>query len=247
MPYEADYQLIAIIASSTNQIELAEALLPVAQILECKDFSLVLCCQRPLVPDLFYAFSSNSQWAKIYLENSLHSEDPIFHKSSDQPLAFIWSHDHQPKVESQFWSLTEAFNFENGYAIPLHFGQQWSGYISFNSPKPVSSSLLTDSIIHKWLNGVVASVNHVLMQKILPAVMSEAIPKLSKREIECLGWAASGKTSWEIAGIMTLSEATVVFHLNNLIRKLKVKNRTQAIAVGMSLGLLANHKVNQAS
>ncbi len=243
MPYEADYQLLAIIASSANLHDLADALLPVAHILECKDFSLVLNCQRPLVPDLFYAFSSNAQWAQIYLQNDLHKEDPILHKSLDQPLAFIWTHDHQPQIESQFWSLTQVFNFENGYAIPVNFGSQWKGYISFNSPKPVSTSLLTDSLIHKWLNSVVAGVHHMLMQKVLPHVMAEAVPKLSKREIECLGWAASGKTSWEIAGIMTLSEATVVFHLNNLIRKLKVKNRTQAIAVGMSLGLLAQHKV----
>ena len=108
MPYEADYQLLAIIASSANLHDLADALLPVAHILECKDFSLVLNCQRPLVPDLFYAFSSNAQWAQIYLQNDLHKEDPILHKSLDQPLAFIWTHDHQPQIESQFWSIQNS-------------------------------------------------------------------------------------------------------------------------------------------
>lgn len=242
MPYEADYELIANVASAKHQKDLADALLPIAQNLECTDFSLVLCCHRPLVADLFFVFSSKPEWTSIYLENNLHIEDPVFHKSQDQPVAFIWSHDKQARVDSQFWKLTEAFNFENGYAIPLRFGFQWVGYLSFNSLKPVSSSLLTDSLMHKWLNAVVAALHHFMLSKILPSIMLEALPKLSKREIECLGWAASGRTSWEIAGIMTLSEATVVFHLNNLIRKLKVKNRTQAIAVGVSLGLLAQHK-----
>jgi DNA-binding CsgD family transcriptional regulator len=80
-------------------------------------------------------------------------------------------------------------------------------------------------------------VLHVLVQVVMPKLVNESIPKISTREIHCLKWAARGNTAAEISAIMFISEATVVFHLNNLIRKLKVNNRTQAIAVGISLGL----------
>ena len=36
--------------------------------------------------------------------------------------------------------------------------------------------------------------------------------KLSPRELECLKWAAAGKTAWETSIILDISEGTVKFH-----------------------------------
>jgi DNA-binding NarL/FixJ family response regulator len=52
---------------------------------------------------------------------------------------------------------------------------------------------------------------------------------LSDREIEVLTWAASGKTSAEIAKILGISKRTIDFHIDNAREKLGVKNRTQAV------------------
>lgn len=57
---------------------------------------------------------------------------------------------------------------------------------------------------------------------------------LTPREIECLQWIAGGKTSAEIAIILSLSEHTVNFHLKNVIYKLKASNRTHAVALALS-------------
>ena len=62
---------------------------------------------------------------------------------------------------------------------------------------------------------------------------------LTQREQECLRWAAAGKTSWEISFILKCSEATVNFHVRNVIKKLDVANRRQAVARALSLGLIA--------
>ncbi|MBY3123131.1 helix-turn-helix domain-containing protein [Rhizobium laguerreae] len=40
----------------------------------------------------------------------------------------------------------------------------------------------------------------------------ECVLSLSPREKECLLWIAQGKTSWETAVIMGISENTVAFH-----------------------------------
>jgi len=53
---------------------------------------------------------------------------------------------------------------------------------------------------------------------------------LSEREKEVLGWARTGKSSWEIGQILEISESTVKFHFNNIFRKLSVSNKTQAVA-----------------
>ena len=53
---------------------------------------------------------------------------------------------------------------------------------------------------------------------------------LSRRERECLYWAARGKTFGEIATILDLSERTVKFYLDIARHKLQATNITEAVA-----------------
>jgi len=63
-------------------------------------------------------------------------------------------------------------------------------------------------------------------------------PGLSVREMESLHWIAMGKTSWETAAILGLSEHTVNFHVRNLCAKLEAPNRQAAVAIALSAGIL---------
>ena len=61
---------------------------------------------------------------------------------------------------------------------------------------------------------------------------------LSSRERACLGWAAQGKSSWDIGAILAISENTVNFHIKNAMRKLQTTSRTVAAIKAMQLGLI---------
>ena len=61
---------------------------------------------------------------------------------------------------------------------------------------------------------------------------------LSGRELQCLNWVATGKTSWETAAILGLSERTVNFHIKNACRKLNVYGRQAGVTQALRLGLL---------
>ncbi|MGA8172884.1 MAG: response regulator [Methylocystis sp.] len=61
---------------------------------------------------------------------------------------------------------------------------------------------------------------------------------LNDREIEALMWAARGKTSEEISLIMSISERTVNFHLNNARDKLGVATRIQAVVQATIAGFI---------
>ncbi len=50
-----------------------------------------------------------------------------------------------------------------------------------------------------------------------------------------------GKSSWEISVILNISERTVNFHIYNIMQKLEAVNRTHAVAVATSLGLIEFH------
>lgn len=62
--------------------------------------------------------------------------------------------------------------------------------------------------------------------------------RLSPRESASLHWSAIGKTSWETARILDISESTVNFHLRNACRKLQVRGRRAAVATAIRRGLL---------
>lgn len=61
---------------------------------------------------------------------------------------------------------------------------------------------------------------------------------LSKREVECLRWAAIGKTDNDISAILSLSHATVRYHVQRAAEKLNAVNRSQAVFKAGQLGFL---------
>jgi DNA-binding CsgD family transcriptional regulator len=70
-------------------------------------------------------------------------------------------------------------------------------------------------------------------------VPDDAAPGLSPRQVECLRLAAAGKTSVEIAATLGLSSRTVDQYVGEACERLKVRNRTQAVAKAVELGLLS--------
>lgn len=60
---------------------------------------------------------------------------------------------------------------------------------------------------------------------------------LSPRELDVLQLMAHGASNQAVARGLTISPATAKKHVSNILRKLGVRNRTQAVARGRSLGL----------
>ena len=64
------------------------------------------------------------------------------------------------------------------------------------------------------------------------------VPMLSSKEWQCLYLASKGMTEKEMASTLTRSADTVKFHLRNAAKKLSAKNRTQAVALAMQMGMI---------
>ncbi len=65
---------------------------------------------------------------------------------------------------------------------------------------------------------------------------------LTRREIQCLKWAAAGKTDSEVATIINISVPTVRFHITNAARKLDVTGKAQAIHRATTLGYVGGRE-----
>jgi len=62
--------------------------------------------------------------------------------------------------------------------------------------------------------------------------------RLTSRELDVLKLLAQGHRNREIADALGLAEPTVKIHVNNLLRKLQVKDRTEATMVALRRGII---------
>ena len=108
--------------------------------------------------------------------------------------------------------------------VPIHlpFGQ--IGAASFLSPEPEANDL----------SDAYSCAADAL------AVLARALGSISltKREVECLRWAAAGKTNEEIGIILGLQRTTVRFHIRSASVKLDAVNRDQTMFKAAQLGFL---------
>src|SRR5574344_1307715 len=76
------------------------------------------------------------------------------------------------------------------------------------------------------------------MAQDLPFCSDEPIETLTLREREVLTLVAKGANNQAIANKLFVKEVTVKTHLNNIFKKLKVGNRTQAVVLAMQMNLI---------
>jgi DNA-binding CsgD family transcriptional regulator len=188
------------------------------------------------------------------------SDDKVWWRNSrialDSPITSACRFESEP-----FWVNAEGFrtrqpnhylgsidlaNFEHraltraAIVVPIHlpFGQ--IGAVSFNpldrGHTDLKEAFLTlGDAFGIYARTFIASYVHAMGS-------AQALPsgsRLSKREVECLRWAAIGKTDLEISMIMARSRATVRFHIHNASIKLNAVNRSQTVFKAAQLGYIS--------
>jgi DNA-binding CsgD family transcriptional regulator len=129
------------------------------------------------------------------------------------------------------------FGLRSGVSVPVHSPHGELGILSLvvNQSGQAADDITTQAQVYIQL---IAVYLHEAVRRIKNLNKTEATPNLTARELECLRWAADGKTSWEIAQLLKTSERTVIFHLNNASEKLGVNNRQHAVAKAALSGLI---------
>jgi len=84
---------------------------------------------------------------------------------------------------------------------------------------------------------MISLLTHERCMALSPFAQEDKTCELTSRELECLRWVAGGKTDWEISVILSISSATVRFHVDRARVKLGASTRAQAVARVALLGL----------
>ena len=79
---------------------------------------------------------------------------------------------------------------------------------------------------------------HLRMKDVIAASPVTAEYDLSPREREVLQWAADGKTAWETAQLLGVSERAIRLYTENAMNKLRAKTKTQAVAIAVKNDML---------
>ena len=135
---------------------------------------------------------------------------------------------HQEFSEAKIIVLTTYDGDEDIYK-GLKAGAK--GYIFKNAP--------VDEIIR-----AIKTVNDG--KKYIPPEVGEKLserlnrPQLSNRELDVLKLVAQGKTNQQIATGLYISESTVKYHINSVLSKLGVSDRTQATLIAIKRGIVSS-------
>jgi DNA-binding CsgD family transcriptional regulator len=177
------------------------------------------------------------RWWEAYQQHRFDRIDPIVThcKSSHRPLLWEAQHYQDPYAATMFEEAA-FFDIRSGVSVPLHGSvRREFGLLSLASGD-ASLGSHTEQVLGQ--GQLLANFLYEAVQKIAAKQLNVLSPTLTPREHECIRWAAAGKSSWEISCILRTSERTIYFHICNVIAKLNVVNRQQAIAKGMALGLI---------
>lgn len=122
--------------------------------------------------------------------------------------------------------------------VPVHLPFGHIGAVSFN-PVDDRTDLATEyEALADTLGLYARTFIGSYVRAMCRAQRLPAGSRLSKREVECLRWAAIGKTDFEISMIMERSRATVRFHIHNASMKLDAVNRSQTVFKAAQLGYI---------
>ncbi|WP_022850937.1 helix-turn-helix transcriptional regulator [Limisalsivibrio acetivorans] len=179
----------------------------------------------------FVNISNPEMWMEEYHSRGYLESDPVKFEverrlaSDDRSSYILWdAYDRQlSSKEAEVIVRRKHYGLEYGFSVyDDSRSKDFTFLISFASAKTTPGR--SSEIIAKMI------VPHLMViRKRLDTLT--LLSSFSARENEISGWLTEGKTNWEIAQILSISENTVKYHIKNIFNKLKVNNRQQAIAI----------------
>lgn len=184
------------------------------------------------------------EWVAEYDANSYIEIDPrVAHGWSLWPPPLVWDRQlgrANPAVR-RFMDRAATFGVGSGLAIYFREGGNKIMF-ALNRPERTLTPALRAEVAATTAQAMyLGTVLHsVFLDKAIDrgvAPLQQGSP-LSARERQCLQLAAHGMTSLDIGEKLGITERTANYHFSNILSKLGVLNRNEAIAKGMCHGLI---------
>lgn len=179
----------------------------------------------------------SKEWTLRYFLRQYANTDPVLAHGRTAVLPFDWEIlcDSNPSALAFFADAANYGVGRNGLSIPVRNRTGIFSLVSFSSDYS-----RTDWEEYKAQNMAKLQLLSCLINSAANINFKLPTPpvKLSRREEQCLIWAARGKTYQEIGEILDLTFGSVKTHLDSARRKLHCMNLTHAAAVAVATSVI---------
>lgn len=197
-----------------------------------------LCVRHPVPftrPRTSVHSSYPQQWMAQYQSENYFAIDTVL-----KPENFIQGHlpwtDELFTDAQQLWDGARDHGLRKGITQCLMMPNHALGFLSVSCTSLQAHSISSEEVELRLQMLVQMALTTLLRfehETVMPPEM-----KFSKREREILKWTAEGKTSAEIAIILSISENTVNFHQKNMQKKFNAPNKIQIACYAAATGLI---------
>jgi DNA-binding CsgD family transcriptional regulator len=229
------------VSAATNKFQFRDELVKFAHKM---NFGLVTAALAVDTPGETPFFDMVGNTPEAFLQTSrdmgVVKRDPIIARMRSSGVPFTYNQSFYVNAKAgDLWEAQAEFGYRTGIAMAMHLpgGRHFLLGVDRHEALPEDDAALTRLVADLQL--LAAHAQETAVRVLLPAQKPLApVEKLTAREREVLQWCKDGKTVWEAAKILGISEYTARFHVRNAIRKLGVSGIKTAILRALSLNLI---------
>jgi len=222
------------LAESTDVTALRDSMADAAAALDLNCFAYLSVPNQPdAEPRHITTYPPN--WTRHYLRKHYQRLDPVIAAALSNPEPFEWGLEvggtRLSKSQQELFDEAAGFGIRCGFTVPIHDGRGPIAAVTFAADEQHATEFHRRIDEHGRVLQLMAMYFHAhARRKLISDRVVDGIA-LSPRELQCLEWAAKGKSAWEIGRILSISRRTAAFHLDNAKAKLGVHSICQAVAL----------------
>ncbi|MDR0280279.1 MAG: LuxR family transcriptional regulator [Paucimonas sp.] len=199
-----------------------------------------------LTPTVVSVRNTPGDWEDLWCSEGYYQIDPVQHLAITSIAPFVWSYRpedetvlqrHLDRRHAPVSGYLQDARLGCGATVPIHLPR--GGLATLTGLRAHTSE--RDLAEARHFLADFSLLAHSLQEAAYPLLLKEGANKairLTRRELECLRWAAEGLTAAEIAEQLNRSLATISLHLTSAMHKLGARNRVQAVARAVHYRLL---------
>lgn len=171
-------------------------------------------------------------WIETYLADNIVANDPVLLASHRTNMGFCWT--DIPSIipltgtHRQIRERTVKAGIDEGFTVPAHVPGEANG--SCNFAMATGRSLPQHNLkVAQLVGGFAFQAARQMVFNAFPQAKDLQKGPLTQRQLECVLFAARGKSDWEIGRILGISPGTVKRHLEAARAHYEVGSRMQVV------------------
>lgn len=171
-------------------------------------------------------------WIERYIADGIVTNDPVLLASHRTNMGFCWSEIPTliPVTEAhrEIRERTIKAGIDDGFTVPAHVPGEANG--SCNFAMATGRALPRDNLkMAQLVGGFAFQAARAMVFNAFPSAKRPIKGPLTQRQLECVMFAARGKSDWEIGQILGISQGTVKRHIEDARAHYEVASRMQVV------------------